>query len=160
MQSQELSDRREEEMLGELEPPEIEELLRSEVIGRIGCHAEGRTYVVPVTYAYDGESVYGHSGEGMKLRMMRRNPRVCFQVEHVEDISNWRSVIAWGTFTELSGDGALRAMDLLIARLSALPAGESGRVPYVAAEPLGRDGRSVVLYRIRLTEKTGRFERT
>ena len=48
-------------MLGELDAEQIEELLRAEVLGRIGCHADGRTYVVPVTFAYDGECVYGHS---------------------------------------------------------------------------------------------------
>ena len=55
-------------MLGELTSDEIDELLRTEAIGRIGCYAFGQPYVVPVTYAYDGDSVYGHSREGLKLR--------------------------------------------------------------------------------------------
>ena len=41
-------------MLGHLNQEPIEQVLRSEVIGRLGCHASGRTYVVRVTYAYDG----------------------------------------------------------------------------------------------------------
>lgn len=35
-------------MLGTLAPDEIEELLSTEAVGRIGCIHEGRTYVVPV----------------------------------------------------------------------------------------------------------------
>jgi hypothetical protein len=36
-------------MLGSFASAEIEDLLRTEVVARLGCHAEGRTYVVPVT---------------------------------------------------------------------------------------------------------------
>lgn len=56
-------------MLGELNKGQIEQVLLSELIGRIGCYADGQTYVVPITYVYDGESIYGHSVDGMKLRM-------------------------------------------------------------------------------------------
>lgn len=41
-------------MLGELTQTQIEDLLRNEVIARIGCISDGRVYVVPVSYAYDG----------------------------------------------------------------------------------------------------------
>ena len=68
-------------MLGELTSDQIEHLLHSEVVGRIGCHAAGRTYVVPVNYAYDGEFLYGHAADGMKLQMMRENPELCFEVD-------------------------------------------------------------------------------
>lgn len=104
-------------MLGDLNAEQIEQLLRSEVIGRIGCHAGGRTYVVPVTFAYDGEHVYAHSADGLKIRMMRENPSVCFEVDRMENMANWQSVIAWGTFEELSGAEAQRGMSYLIDRL-------------------------------------------
>lgn len=48
-------------MLGVLTTEEIEAVLRSEVIGRIGCRGNDRVYVVPITYAYDGEAVYAHA---------------------------------------------------------------------------------------------------
>ena len=41
----------------ELTRAEIDQLLRERTVGRIGCHADGVTYVVPVIYAYDGEAV-------------------------------------------------------------------------------------------------------
>ena len=90
-------------MLGELSAAQIEEVLRTEVIARIGCVSEGRVYVVPVSYVYDGTYVYGHAMDGVKLRAMRANPQVCVEVEQVDDLSNWRSVIAWGTFEECEG---------------------------------------------------------
>jgi uncharacterized protein len=151
-------------MIGELSSEEIEDLLKSETTGRIGCHADGKTYVVPVTYVYDSRSVYGHSARGLKVQMMRRNPDVCFEVDRVEDIGHWRSVIAQGRYEELQGGDAIHAMDLLIERLGRLATDESSHPSYLlrtaVAEPATADGRGVILYRIRLTEKTGRFERS
>jgi hypothetical protein len=53
-------------------------------------------------------------------------------------------------------------MDLLIQRLTPLAPDESSHPSYIlrAAEPAAADGRGVILFRIRLTEKTGRFERS
>ncbi len=53
-------------MLGKLRDSQIDTLLISQIIGRLGCRADNHTYVVPVTYAYDGEYVYGHTQEGKK----------------------------------------------------------------------------------------------
>ncbi|HUJ76140.1 MAG TPA: pyridoxamine 5'-phosphate oxidase family protein, partial [bacterium] len=97
-------------MMGALEAAEIETVLKRGIIGRIGCHAQNRTYVVPVTYAYDGEYVYAHSAEGLKVDLMRANPEVCFEVDTYTSLTNWRSVIAWGHFEELKGDDARRGM--------------------------------------------------
>lgn len=151
-------------MLGQLTADEIEQLLSSEITGRIGCHADERTYVVPITYAYQSGNVYCHSAEGQKIRMMRKNPDVCFEVDRVEDIGNWKSVVANGRFQELGGRGALEAMDVFIARFAAIERAQDPPSSYVLraseAESPRADGRPIVLFRIRLIEKTGRFERT
>jgi len=67
-------------MLGALNEDQIETLLRELPVGRIGCHADGITYIVPVNYVYDGINVYAHSANGMKIDMMRKNPEVCFRL--------------------------------------------------------------------------------
>ncbi len=149
-------------MLGELTSDQIEHLLHSEVVGRIGCHAAGRTYVVPVNYAYDGEFLYGHAADGMKLQMMRENPELCFEVDRRTGLSDWQSVIAWGTFEEVEGREATRVMDLLLDRLLPLLASEGtpttrddAREALAAGAPVER----LAIYRIRLRERTGRFEK-
>ena len=58
-------------MLGKLNQGQIEELLHTQVVGRIGCHHAGKTYVVPITYVYDGEHIIGHTQDGMKIHIMR-----------------------------------------------------------------------------------------
>src|SRR5580692_2462231 len=89
-------------MLGELNERQIESLLKDLPIGRIGCHADGITYIVPVNYVYDGIAIYVHSAKGLKIDMMRKNPEVCFQTDAIDSLSNWVSVIAWGKFEEIT----------------------------------------------------------
>ena len=150
-------------MIGELRPGEIEQILHEQVIGRIGCHARDRTYVVPMTYVYDGSAIFGHTGDGLKIRMMRENPKVCFEVEDLGHLPRWRSVIVQGRYEELHGEEADAALAQLVARLSASPPSASampgqgaGVFPPPSDEPLVQ--RPEVVYRIAITEKTGRFE--
>jgi nitroimidazol reductase NimA-like FMN-containing flavoprotein (pyridoxamine 5'-phosphate oxidase superfamily) len=138
------------ELIGKLSRDEVEQLLHTQSIGRLGCNCEGLTYVLPVTYAYDGSRIIVHSAEGMKLQMMRANPKVCFQVDHIEDMANWRSVIIWGDFRELHELEAAQAMGLLIERLSPSRA---------SATAIGSPTKEVV-YEIVIAERTGRFEKS
>ncbi len=141
-------------MLGELKASEIEALLRENVIGRIGCHAFGKTYVVPITYVYDGHAIYAHSREGMKLHMMRANPHVCFEVDSMDGMANWKSVIASGVFDELHGEDARRRHTWIADSLRSRVEGPPGETVHpVNANPDG------AVYRIVLEDKTGRFER-
>lgn len=148
-------------MLGKLNDKQINTLLQSQVIGRLGCHAEGRTYVVPVTYVYDGNHIICHSREGMKLEMMRKNPEVCFETDSMENMANWQSVIVWGKFKELSGEEAKNAMEKLIDRLKPLLTSETAHPHEPGESHDRRDNRGfdAVVYEITIQEKTGRFEK-
>jgi len=92
---------------------------------------------------------------------MRANPRVCFEVESLRSMVDWESVISWGTFEELEGAEAHRAMRVLIERLTPLLVSQTARLRpgmYPHRAPPPGDGRGAVVFRIRLDEKTGRFE--
>lgn len=147
-------------MIGELGPHQIEQVLHEQVIGRIGCHARGRTYVVPITYAYDGDAIVGHTGDGLKVQMMRENPEVCFEVEDLRHLPRWSSVIAQGRYEELAGAAAEAALGRLTARLQASPPGVAGRPGEGAGvfAPVSHAQRPEVIFRIVITEKTGRHE--
>jgi nitroimidazol reductase NimA-like FMN-containing flavoprotein (pyridoxamine 5'-phosphate oxidase superfamily) len=136
-------------VIEELSPAEVDALLRESVVGRIGCHVDGLTYVVPVIYAYDGEAVWVVTVEGQKTRMMRSNPRVCFEVDEYAGPGSWRSVIVQGTYEELDGDGLAQATALLAERFAGRG---SGRRPSAG-------GREPVAFRIRVAEATGRTVR-
>lgn len=127
---------------------DIEELLRSAIVGRIACcdHAAaggGRPYLVPLAYGYDGEALYAHSGPGTKLRIMRAQPLVTIEVDEAEAADRWRSVVAEGVFEELA-----EPTDREHALRIVYP--PPGAVPELGAE--------TVVFRIRLTAKSGRYE--
>lgn len=150
-------------MIGELDQSQIDNLLQSEVVGRIGCYANGMVYVVPVTYVYDGNCIYGHTDEGMKVRFMQANPQVCFQVDHIENIANWQSAIVQGTFEELGDGDADRAVVLLKSRLLPVVASHSAAVSHglesYVQYRMQTASRHGIVYRINIKEKTGRFEK-
>src|SRR5580658_2404206 len=101
-------------MVGKLEKSEIEGLLMSATHAHLGCHADGKTYVVPISFAYDGQRVVGYTSPGQKTEMMRLNPDVCIQVEEITDLANWQSAIVWGRYVELEVSEAAIALGLLI----------------------------------------------
>ena len=148
-------------MIGELPDARIEQVLHEQVIGRLGCHARGRTYVVPVTYAYIAGAIVSHTGNGLKVRMMRENPDVCFEVEDLRHLPAWSSVIVQGRYEELAGEAADTALAQLVARLGATPPALAS-MPWQGAgvfEPSTNAQRPDVVYRIVILEKTGRYDR-
>ena len=132
-----------------LSAEEIEDFLRGQRIARLGCHAGGETYVVPVIYAYGDGAVVTVTQEGRKVEMLRQNPRVCVEIDEydTDGRGSWRSVIAYGSAEELSGDDIETALALLRERF----ARTAGR----EAEPRPLSP-GVVVLRIRLDEVSGR----
>lgn len=122
----------------------IEALLRTALVGRIACcqHDEGRPYLVPLAYGYDGESAYAISGPGRKLAIMREQPLVTFEVDEATAEDRWRSVIADGEFEEITDpDARSRAIKIV--------------APSAGTDSVSPDA---IVYRLRLSNKTGRFE--
>jgi nitroimidazol reductase NimA-like FMN-containing flavoprotein (pyridoxamine 5'-phosphate oxidase superfamily) len=137
-------------MIDELSGAEIDDLLRDQAVGRIGCHTDGLTYVVPVIYAYDGEGLYGTSMEGQKTRMMRENPSVCFEVDEYDGAGSWRSAIVQGLYEELDGTDAQGAIALLAARFGRADEEGQARLRH------STDGAQTICFRIRIRTITGR----
>jgi len=133
----------------ELSRVEIDDFLVSQRIARLGCHAAGEMYVVPLIYAYDGNGVVAVTTEGRKTAMLRENPRVCVEMDEydTDGSGSWRSVIAYGTAEELSGEDVEAALSLLRERF----ARTAGRT--VPPRPVGPN---VVVLRIVLDELSGR----
>jgi len=147
-------------MIGVLTEKESKEILKNNFLGRLGCSSQGVSYIVPINYLYEGTSIIGHSPVGKKIKMMRTNPEVCFEVEEVQSFRDWKSVVAWGTYQEITDDAekweALKAFvdHLMFAKVSetALPP----EVSEMRAHP--RTNVEVVVYKIHIKKITGRFE--
>ena len=147
-------------MLGTLNTQQIEEVLQHQIVGRIGCHANGETYVVPISYAYDGNYIYCHTHEGKKTGILRKNPKVCFEVDELNDMSNWRSVVVQGEFEEIKDRRARNeAMQTLLRRylpiMSSVTTHLGAHWPFEPDDTTEIDG---LVFRIAVKEKSGRFE--
>jgi uncharacterized protein len=149
-------------MLGHLNKEEIEEVLTNGILGRIGCSLKGKTYIIPVNYVYDGKQVIAHSTEGNKIFMMRQNPQVCFEVEEIINNQNWKSVIAQGTYHEITDERErYEAMKLFVDKMMKLKVSTTAHPPETNPERMRTNQHSAraVIYRIILSEKTGRYEK-
>jgi len=148
-------------MMGHLTDDEIENLLHTSVIGRIGCTDGKLIYIVPISFVYDGKYVYCYTHEGLKTKMLRQNPHLCFEAEQLKDLANWQTVITHGTFEELT-DPVLRldALQKLHARKLPVITSQTTRLteewPFVAKELSLLKG---ITFRIHLHSKSGRFEK-
>ncbi|MDB5115346.1 MAG: pyridoxamine 5-phosphate oxidase [Mucilaginibacter sp.] len=149
-------------MLGELDGLQIEDLLMSLPVGRIGCHSDGVTYIVPINYVYEDNTIYAHSKKGMKINIMRKNPEVCFQVDAIDDLLNWESVICWGKFEEITDmQEKIQVMQKIINWVMPLMHSETAQPSHGFTDDASDVGGDVelILYKIVLGKKTGRFEK-
>jgi nitroimidazol reductase NimA-like FMN-containing flavoprotein (pyridoxamine 5'-phosphate oxidase superfamily) len=148
-------------MVRELSSEEIEILLRESRFASLGCHANGETYVVPISFVYDGKRIIGQTKPGKKIDMMRKNPKVCIMIDQIKSIVEWKSVVVWGSFKELEGPESAAAMGVLIDHLapSLVASGERGRSPrdVTPSEP-GNIPQVDIVYTVEVNKVTGRAE--
>lgn len=86
---------------------------------------DGQPYGVPISYVYRNEAIYIHSAlKGHKLDNINANPKVSFSVVGKVQLlaqqftTNYESVIAFGTATEIWGDEKIDALFGLIEKYS------------------------------------------
>lgn len=76
-------------------------LLHAARMGRLACVKDNQPYVVPITFATEGNYLYGFSLLGQKIEWMRKNPKVCVQIDELEGPQKWQSIVVHGTYEEL-----------------------------------------------------------
>lgn len=100
------------------------ELLASAPMAFLALVDEHGPYAVPISFAYDGEDIYFHGGDGKKARALETEPRVCLGVTSdpvlVKGVNpckhNFRcdSALVFGRVTRLDSpadkDAALRTL--------------------------------------------------
>ncbi|MFN0084034.1 MAG: pyridoxamine 5'-phosphate oxidase family protein [Blastocatellia bacterium] len=139
-------------MINELGPRESKELLREHRLGRLGCALDNEPYVVPVNYLLgEDDCIYIHSLPGQKIGLLRSNPWACLQVDEIEDDYNWQSVIAYGSYEEVTEEQERgQWLAALYRHLPHLSPVESR---------MKSGGEQPILFRIRIDRITGISER-
>lgn len=136
---------------------EIDAIIRQCRVCRLGLSEDGQPYVLPMSFGYDGQSVFLHcASQGRKLDVLARNPRVCIEFDlddglvRGETACDWsqhyRSVIAFGIAHRIEAhEEKVAALACLMAQYSDEPCS----LPVDAVE------RTVVL-RVDVTSITGK----
>jgi nitroimidazol reductase NimA-like FMN-containing flavoprotein (pyridoxamine 5'-phosphate oxidase superfamily) len=90
-------------LVHELAPRECAALLQRTTLGRLACAHHDQPYVVPVFLSFDAHRhcLYGFSAIGQKVEWMRQNPKVCVEVEDIEDRTHWTTVVVMGRYEEI-----------------------------------------------------------
>ena len=90
----------------ELTPKECHEILERHQVGRIAFAHKDRVDVQPIHFVADDGWVYGRTAPGTKLEVVARNRWVAFEVDEIEALFTWRSVVVKGGFYFLRKDGS------------------------------------------------------
>jgi len=135
-------------MIRRLNDEESHRVLLEGRVGRLGCVTEAGPYVVPISYYYDGNSIYMHSPEGKKIEALRNDPRACLQVDEIRDMYRWRSAIAFGHYDEVTEiEEREFVMDEMLRRFPNLTPAESLHESNGATP--------IIVFRIRVDQVTG-----
>jgi len=93
---------------------EIDDIINNSDVCRIAFANDNIPYVIPVSFGYDGKSIFVHTAKtGKKIDFIEKNNLVCFEfdidVKTIEDknipckwTSAYKSVIGYGKMLELT----------------------------------------------------------
>lgn len=136
---------------------ELHRILRDARVCRLAMSDGGTPYLVPLTFALDGEDLVLHSARtGRKLEILRRNPAVCFEVEEGVEVAVGPSPCETGMrFRTVIGHGVAELVEDEVerGRLLALFGPRYG----APDRPLpARELERTAVLRVRVTELTGK----
>ncbi len=144
----------------ELTKPEITGILQSQSIGRLGCTDGKHPYVIPITYFFDGKQIYCQSEEGKKINIMRKNANVCLQIDIVNSMRSYKSILIYGKFEELKNEEAIQASTLLEENIFVIMTrSRIHKFEHQEKSEIEDKHRiKLITFRINITEMTGRSE--
>ena len=90
----------------ELSRDECEALLARNHVGRVAFSFHDRVDLEPVHYVYADGWLYGRTAPGAKVAILRHHPWVAFEVDEVEGLFDWRSVVVHGVVDMPEADGS------------------------------------------------------
>jgi len=78
------------------DPSAIRTIMEEALVCRIGLCDEGMPYVVPMNFGLGENCLFLHcANEGRKLDILRRNDRVCFEMDLLREIKQGPEACGW-----------------------------------------------------------------
>lgn len=105
----------------------IQKILSKSEICRIALIDGDKPYIVPLNYGYTDNTIYFHSApKGKKIELLKRNNKVCFEIEYAAEIVNsdvsckwstkYRCLIGYGSIEIITDNGNKKyGLDIIMA---------------------------------------------
>jgi uncharacterized protein len=90
----------------DLDAAEMDALLGRNHVGRIAYSFRDRVDIQPIHYVYADGAFYLRTDPGSKLTTLAHAPWVAFEVDEIDGLFDWRSVVAHGTVYMLEDAGS------------------------------------------------------
>lgn len=90
----------------DLDATECVALLDRHMVGRLALSHRDRVEIVPIHYVHDDGWLYCRTAAGTKLEIASRNRWVAFEVDEIDALFDWRSVVIKGGLYILRAEGS------------------------------------------------------
>jgi uncharacterized protein len=75
----------------------LEEVLHKAPICHLAMSDNDQPYVIPLNFGYEDNVLYFHcAGEGKKLDILRKNNRICFEIDVDHELVKGETACEWG----------------------------------------------------------------
>ncbi len=139
-------------------------ILKNNYLGRLGYIAKNSPYIVPITYFYyddSNNSIICYSGEGHKIEAMRKNHSVSLQVDEIDSVNKWRSVLVHGVFEELKGIDARHLLHEFAEGVKSIISKNEPTMPHAIGDFSSKihQEKIPIVYHIKILEITGKIRK-
>ncbi|MFA6346530.1 MAG: pyridoxamine 5'-phosphate oxidase family protein [Syntrophales bacterium] len=136
----------------------LEAIMAAAPVCRLALAEDGVSYIVPMHFAYRDRVLHFHTGrKGRKIDLLRKNDRVCFEMDILDEIvaageacrwtTRYRSVIGYGRACLIDDPSEVeKSLDLLMEKY-----GGAGPWTYAA-----RSLRQTLILRVAIASVTGK----
>lgn len=90
----------------ELTRAECEAVLGRAIMGRLAFTFRDRVDIEPIACVWDGDTLFLRTGPGSKMEVLQHHPWVAFEVDEVQGLYQWTSVVVKGTVYFLRPSGS------------------------------------------------------
>ena len=134
---------------------ECDDLLQRNQVGRLAFTFHDRVDIEPVHYVYADGWLHGRTSPGTKVATLLHHPWVAFEVDEVQGLFDWRSVVVHGVVDIPDADGSPADKAAFTGTLALIRELVPEALEADDPTPLRQ-----VLFRIHVDEVTGRASST
>jgi hypothetical protein len=101
---------------------DIDDIIGRCQVCRLAVCDDDQPYIVPLNFGYDGSFLYFHAAlEGRKIDIIKKNNKVCFELDILYDIVKAEEACKWGSkYESVIGSGTAEILEDLEAKKDAL----------------------------------------